>query len=129
MTRPTRRITRTHLGVLAGLLVAFSLLTFLATDALLDEGPDHALHVALATLGTITGPMTGAIARSGHSGCLDFSLLLLAWCAPALAAGVGLQFLGGPGGRFARALRMGAWAAAWFAWFGGGIVSLGHALE
>jgi hypothetical protein len=73
--------------------------------------------------------MTGAISRDFQGCCLDASLSLLPWCLGALGVGVGMQLVVPPRGWPSRALRLLAWAAGWFVWFAGGIVSFAHALS
>ncbi len=82
-----------------------------------------------ATVATITGPLTGAISRGFQSCCLEYSLLLLVFCAPVLLGGILLQFLRLPERRWTGTLRMTAWVLGWVVWFGGGILSFGHALS
>ena len=110
------------------LWAVFTLLTFLITHGGLDEGPEHDLRVLQTTLGTLTGPLTGAIARGFQRCCLKFSLSLMVFCAPILSAGILAQFMGPLGGKKTRIVRMSLWILGWLAWFLGGIVSFGHAL-
>jgi len=122
-------LTRTHGIVLLALFVAFTVLTFLVTNAGVDKGSDHNALVLQATLGTITGPLTGAISRGFQDCCLAFSLTVMAYCAPFLLIGVGIQFVGSPEQRWLRVTRMVLWVLGWIVWFMGGILSFGHALS
>jgi len=122
-------LTKSHGIVFFALFVAFTILTFLATNAGVDKGSGHKTLVLQATLGTITGPLTGAISRGFQDCCLDFSLTIMAYCAPFLIIGVGIQFIVLPGQRWLRVMRMILWALGWIVWFMGGILSFGHALS
>jgi hypothetical protein len=119
----TPRLTRTHGIILMVLLGLFTLLDFLIARA------GHADSVALATLGTVAGPLAGALARNCQSCCLRVSLQLMAWCAPVLLAAMAFQFLRLPDKAWIKVLRLGVWGAGWLAWFLGGILAFGHALS
>src|SRR4051794_12181861 len=86
------RPSRARWYILLGLLVPFTVLTYLAVSSGspsdLRERP-----VVLTTLATITGPFVGAIARHSQSCCLDFSLRLAAICGPVLALGLIAQLV------------------------------------
>ncbi len=112
-----------HAAVLAVLLGLFTLLYFLIVRA------GHADSIALSALGTLAGPLAGALARNGQSCCLRVSLQLMAWCAPILLAATAFQFLRLPGTAWLKAVRLGVWGAGWLAWFLGGILAFGHALS
>jgi hypothetical protein len=95
----------------------------------LDGGtPYRPVRVVMTTAATVLGPMTGAVSREFQSCCVRFSLSLLPYCLPALAAAAGVQWLVPPGGWFRGAVRVTAWTGGLLVWFGGGILSLGHAL-
>ena len=119
---------KARLIVFLCLLSVFMLMTFLMTNTGLDDGPEHNTRVASATLGTIAGPMTGAIARGFQECCLEFSMSVMKFCAPVLAIGVAAQFLPLPDRTWARYTKLMLWAVGWLVWLGGGIVSFGHAL-
>ena len=112
--------------ILAGLLVPFTALTYLAVSS---GSPSDVRDrpVILTTLATITGPFVGAIARHGQSCCLDFSLKLASICGPILALGLIAQVVPMPFRRGERVVRLVAWALGWFVWFSGGLVSFLHA--
>ena len=111
------------------MLVVFMVLTFLITNAGVDDGPEHNTRVFLATSGTITGPLTGAISSDFQGCCLRFSLTVTAYCAPFLFIGLAAQFIRLPDRRWLRMMRMSVWTVGWLVWFMGGILSFGHALS
>jgi hypothetical protein len=113
--------------ILLGLLLPFSTLTYLAVRTG-SPGDIRDRPVILTTLGTITGPFTGAIARNGQSCCLDVSLKLAAICGPILALGVVAQFVPLPSRRGEEVLRLGFWTLGWSAWLLGAVASFPHAL-
>lgn len=122
-------LTKTHVMVFACLLVIFSILTFLITNAGVDKGSEHNARVLQATVGTISGPLTGAISRGFQGCCLKFSLTLMAYCAPVLLVGVLAQMVSLPEKKWLGVVRMCLWILGWFVWFMGGIISFGHALS
>ena len=122
-------LKRTHVIVFAVMLLLFMALTFLITNAGVDDGPEHHTRVFLATVGTITGPLTGAIARGFQECCLRFSLTVMAYWAPFLFIGWAAQFIHLPDRKWLRATRMCVWTVGWLVWFMGGILSFGHALS
>jgi hypothetical protein len=91
-----------------------------------DRGADAR---APATLATITGPFTGAIAQNGQSCCLDFSLRLALFWGPALALGILAQLVPVPFARRREAMRLAAWTAGWLVWLLAGPASLLHGLS
>ena len=121
-------MTKAHLFCFVGMLGVFSVLTFLATNAGVDDGCDRNARVLQATMGTITGPLTGAVARGFQGCCLGFSLSVMAYCAPVLLIGVMLQFVGSSERKWLRIVRMAFWILGWLVWFAGGLLSFGHAL-
>lgn len=123
------KLTRAHAVVFAFMLLVFSVLTFLITNAGVDQGAEHNIRVFQTTAGTITGPMTGAISRGFQSCCLRFSLVVMAFCAPFLLIGAMIQFIALPDRMWIRVMRMFLWSLGWLVWFMGGIVSFGHALS
>ena len=127
--RMKNSLTKAHMFVFAFMLAVFMALTFLITNAGVDDGPRHIAFVLLTTLGTITGPLTGAISRGFQGCCLRFSFTVMAYCAPFLLIGVAAQFVRLPERKWLRVTRMCAWTAGWLVWFMGGILSFGHALS
>ena len=123
-----RHLTRRHAWVFIGLLCAFAGLTCLAVSMGIDADSKWRL-IAWTTAGTLLGPFTGAISREWQSCCAENSWSLLPYAGAALGAGLFVQFLPLPSGRVWDWLRLCAWTFGWLAWFGSGILSLGHALE
>jgi hypothetical protein len=97
------------------------------------EGLDHATErpktVAASVAGTVLGPMTGAISRDFQGCCVRNSVMLMPWCLGGLAIGVAVQLAVPRRGWVTRTVRVVAWVMGLLAWFGGGIVSLAHALS
>lgn len=123
------QLTKAH-GIVFGILLGiFAVWTFLIVDAGLDTGDEHYARVFITTLGTITGPLTGAISRNFQGCCLRASFQIMTCCAPILGIGLGIQFIGASNGKKIQALRMCFWILGWVVWFGGGIVSFLHALS
>jgi len=122
-------LTKFHLITFVVMLGVFTLLTFLITNAGGDKGEEHNARVLQTTLGTITGPLTGAISRGWQGCCLRFSLAVMACSAPVLLIGVLLQFIRLPDTKWITVLRMSLWIIGWLVWFLGGILSFGHALS
>jgi hypothetical protein len=128
-SRIASRFSLWHLWTAAALWLAFAVLTFWIASAGLDDVRDHPITVAATTLGTILGPMTGAISREFQGCCLEFSLSLAPYCLAALLLGAGVQVVVPPKPAWLAPVRVIAWLAGWLVWFGGGIVSFGHALS
>jgi hypothetical protein len=120
--------TKAHLFVFLGIWLGFTALTFWIAEHGIDQY-DHRRLVILTTLGTILGPMTGAISRNCQSCCLAFSLSLLPYCGAFLAVATLPLFIKLPFNWGASALRMTLWILGLLGWFLGGIVSFGHALN
>ncbi len=120
--------TRKHLYTFLGFYAVFAGLTlYVLSQQSVSDWRDN-WNVA-ATVGSFSGPFTGAIARHFQSCCWRFSIGLLPYCAAFLAGGVVFQFV--PMGRpsVERPIRLGAWIIGLLGWFGGAVVSLGHALS
>jgi hypothetical protein len=123
------RLSRAHVWTTIALWIGFTALTFvIAWDGVDGVGADHHRTVVVTTLATPLGPMTGAISRHLQSCCWEFSVSLLPFCLTALALGGALQWVIPPKNRGLRILRVAIWGLGLFVWFGGGIVSFGHAL-
>ncbi len=118
-----------HAVVFGVLWFGFTALTYLAVSGGLSNASQERGLVIMTTLGTITGPMTGAISRRCQSCCLQASLTLLPYAAAGLLLGSLFQGLPLPHSANWQVLRLGAWGLGWFVWFGSGIVSFGHALS
>lgn len=122
--------TRTHLRVLIGFYATFVVLSFLVMLPGALSGHGASLGTAVITsFGSISGPFAGAIARDFQRCCLRASMDLFPYCALILGIGVLFQFLPLPFQRFARGLRIGMWCFGLIGWFGGVILSFGHALS
>ena len=123
------RFSRWHLWTALILWFLFSGLTlWMVTDGL-DDADEKPLTVAATTLGTVLGPMTGAISRNYQSCCTRFSLSLLPYCLGGLVAGALAQVVVPRRPAWLLPIRVIAWIAGLVVWFGGGIVSFGHALS
>jgi hypothetical protein len=120
--------TKTHFFVFLGIWLIFSAWPYwIVKHGSVQFSFD--IRVALVTLGTIFGPMAGAICRNCQSCCLAFSLSLLPYCGAILTLGTIPLFLKLPFQRGAFVLRMALWIIGLVGWFLGAIVSFGHALE
>ena len=128
MTVFQNNFSKPHLFVFLGIWLGFTALTYWIADHGIDQY-DHRRWVILTTLGTILGPMTGAISRNCQSCCLAFSLSLLPYCGAFLVCGTLPLFIKLPFQWGASALRMTLWIVGQVGWFLGGIVSFGHALN
>ncbi len=61
--------------VFVSLLTVFTILTFLITNKGVDAGPGLNVRVFLTTVGSITGPLTGASPESFRNAVYSFRLL------------------------------------------------------
>ena len=121
--------TKAHFFVFLGIWLCFTAWTYLIAEHGIEQY-DHNKLVVLTTLGTVLGPMTGAISRDCQSCCLAFSLSLLPYCVTFLILGTIPLFIRVPFRRGASALRMTLWIVGLLGWFSGGICSLiCHALN
>ena len=123
------QFSRWHAWVAVVTWLAFSVLTLVIVLKALDRAADRPRTVAATTAATILGPMTGAVSRDFQDCCLKFSLWLLPCCFGGLVAGAATQIVVPPRGWLTGAVRVVAWVAGLVIWFGGGIVSFGHALS
>jgi hypothetical protein len=78
---------------------------------------------------TVAGPLAGGIIRDYQACCWKASLALLPYCAGILAAGAAVQFLPLPRRNGFQAVRLVAWFLGLTGWFGGAVLSYGHALS
>lgn len=115
-------------GTLIGMVLTFSALT---GYTMWHQSPAdfHDNHNVAATLLTISGPFTGAIARSSQHDCWRFSWKLVPYCAPVLIVAVIFQFCPLPFKRGQESVRIAVWTIGWLVWFGGAIMSLMYALS
>ena len=123
-----QRLTQIHLYSFLGAYVAFAGLT-LFTLSRQSQGDWQSNWNAAATLGAVSGPMTGAIARRFQSCCLEFSMHLLPWCAGFLIGAFMLQVVPIPFPGIEKPLRRLSWFVGVFVWFGGGFLSFLHAFS
>ena len=128
MITPRNHLTRSHRTIFLVLWAGFAALTFLVTAIQVPHGPDGYGQVLAATIGTLAGPMPGALSRGCQACCLQFSLSLLPYAGAALLVALVPQFLPWGAGSAADAVRLVLWTVGWIGWFGTGIVSFGHAL-
>ena len=120
---------RTHLWVLLGFLTLFAWVSVRAQLAVTPGNGARAEAHGLKTLQlTFAGPLAGGIVRNGQSCCRAWSWALLPYSAAGLALGVLFQFLPLPAGKAWSRVRMTLWVLGLVAWFGGAILSYGHAL-
>lgn len=118
-----------HAAVFGVIWIGFMVLTYtLVTNGLSHASQERGL-VSMTTLGTISGPMTGAISLRFQRCCLQASLTLLPYAAVGLLLGSLFQGLPLPHRAGWQALRLGAWGLGWFVWFGSGIISFARALS
>lgn len=123
-----RRFSLGHLWLFLAFWAVFATLTFLIVRDGLDEADRHPGVVAATTVGSVLGPLSGAISRDFQSCCLEFSLSLLPYALGALGLAALVQAVVTARGPGLRALRFVVWGLGLLAWFGSGIVSFGHAL-
>jgi hypothetical protein len=107
----------------------FSTWTWLILAAGLDDASDRPLLVAMTSICSISGPMTGAMCRDFQVCCLAFSLSLLPWCIAGLVFSAVTQLVLPPHRGVLAVLRFLGWISGLTVWFGGGIVSFIHALS
>lgn len=129
MTSVTRHFSPWHLWTAAAAWLTFSVWTLWIVLVGLDDAADKPLTIALATAGTLLGPMTGAISRGLQACCLRFSLMLLPYALGCLIVAALVQITLAPTRSWRRIVRVIAWLAGLMVWFGSGIVSFGHALS
>jgi hypothetical protein len=122
-------LNRFHLLIFVMLFIAFTFLTAISLNGGLDQGPDHRRMLIKTTALTVTGPMTGAIARDFQSCCFNFSLAILPYSGAALLLGFFIQVISFSHESKIWGFKYIAWALGWLLWFGGGILSFAHALE
>ncbi len=126
------RIIENHFGrahgyIALGFLLVFGGFTlFLVCQPKNNEGLGN---IVMTTIATVAGPMVGAVARDFQSCCLECSLTLLPWSGAILTVGILFQIVPLPFQRFARAVRLTIWCLGLLGWFGGGVISFGHAFS
>jgi hypothetical protein len=127
MRRVFVNFSRTHLFIFLGFYIVFAALTALVLN-LQSESDRREAPIVSATLASISGPFTGAIARQFQSCCWDFSLTIFPYSAAFLGFGVLAQIVAMPWKCCERATRLTAWCLGLLGWFGGVLLSFAHAL-
>src|SRR6266498_5837130 len=87
-----RSFTRAHRTIFLVVWSIFALLTFAVTAMNVPHGPDNYGQVIAATIGTLAGPMPGALSRGCQSCCLRFSLRLFPYAGAVLLVAFVPQF-------------------------------------
>ena len=124
---PKKRPSRARWYIFLGLLVPFTILTYLQVSS----GPPNSVRyrpVILTTFATISGPFVGPIARDGQACCVHAAFVITAVLGPILAIGLIAQVVPLPFRRGQQAFRLTLWTIGWLAWFFGCTVSFSHAL-
>lgn len=130
MKRMFHRFTKAHLWILLGFYIAFAALSLLLLlPGSLSGRGDTLTRSLTASVGSFSGPFTGAIARGFQSCCLQFSLSLCPYCGSILGIGLLFQFVPLHFGRFEHRFRLTMWSLGFLGWFGGGLISFAHALS
>jgi hypothetical protein len=123
-----QHFNRKHGYVFLGFYLAFACLTlFVLSRQPASDWRDN-WNMA-ATVGSLSGPFTGAIARHFQSCCWQFSVSLFPYCAVFLLGGFAFQLVPIPWQAAQGWLRLVVWSIGLLGWFGGGVVSFGHALS
>src|SRR5436305_14302722 len=128
MKRVLQQFNRKHLYIFLGLYLVFAGFTFFVLSQQSASDWRGNWNVA-ATVGSVSGPFTGAIARHFQSCCWQFSVTLFPYCALFLGVGVLAQIVPLPFQRFEHTVRLTFWCIGLVGWFGGALVSFAHALS
>lgn len=121
------QLTPTHGYIALGFLVVFG--GFTLFQVCQPKNNEGLANIVVTTLATVSGPMVGAVARDCQSCCLKFSLSLLPWSGAFLVVGTLFQIVPLRFQRVAKAVRLTMWCFGLLGWFGGGVVSFGHAFS
>lgn len=121
-----RHFNRTHLILFLGFYVVFAALTFFVLNAG-TSSDRRKTPFFWATVGAVSGPFTGAIARHLQTCCLQFSWGIFPFCAAFPVVGALFQVVPFP--RFERRIRLSMWCIGLLGWFAGVPVSFLHALS
>lgn len=128
MTVFRNNLSKWHLKSFLWIYVIFTaFIAFLAYSGI-DKHGDHTKLFIQTTVGSISGPMIGAISREFQGCCLRCSLNVMKIAAPVLLLGIILQFVRFPEKKRIRNTVRGCWAFSWVMWFLLGIATFGHAL-
>ncbi len=119
---------RAHLVSFLTLYAVFAVLTFLALR-LPEKNKATMPKALLVSVGAISGPFTGAMARDFQSCCWSNSLQLAPYCGGILGLSAMMQVVPLPFQTGQRVVRLALWVLGWLGWFGGVVVSFGHALS
>jgi len=119
-------MNRKHLKSFAIIYVTFTVIIGILVSLGADK-TNYLQNVLLTTLGSITGPMIGAIAREFQGCCLEFSLSVLKIALPILFFGIAVQFIKTESKK-KDTIKLCIWCIAWISWFVLGILTFGHAL-
>ena len=123
-----QHFSRKHGYVFLAFYLAFACWTFFVLSRQSASDWRDNWNVA-ATVGSLSGPLTGAIARHFQSCCWQWSVTLLPYCAEFLLGGFTFQFVPIPWEAGQRTLRLVVWGIGLLGWFGGGVVSLVHGVS
>ena len=128
MSRLFKNFTRIHGYVTGGLLAVFVLLSVLC--CLVESVPrQSASHTVVVTLGILSGPFAGGLARPEEPYRWDTARLLLPYSAPFLVLALLCQVLPLPFQRGATAFRVVTWFIGLVVWLGAAILSLLNAYD
>ena len=128
MERLFSNFSRAHLKIFLGFYVVFAALTCFVLNAG-TPSDRRDTPIIKATLGAVSGPFTGAIARHFQSCCWRFSLGLFPYCAVFLGVGLLFQPIPLPFPRIERGVRLMMWCIGLLGWFAGAPASFLHALS
>jgi hypothetical protein len=123
-----QHFSRMHAYVFLGFYLGFASLTLFVLSRQSASDWRNNWNWA-ATVGSVSGPFTGAIARQCQSCCWQFSVTVFPYSAAFLLGGVTFQFVPIPWRAGQRPLRLVVWSLGLLGWFGGGVVSFLHALS
>jgi hypothetical protein len=124
----TSQFRKVHLYIFFAFSAVFSALTFWT---LIHQSPSdwRENHNFTATLLTVSGPLTGAIACPSQTDCWRFGWRIFPYCAAILLFALFCQLVRLPSQRVAMAVRIAFWVLGLLGWFGGGVLSLLFALS
>jgi len=130
MKRMFDLFTKMRLRILLGFYVAFAALSLLLLlPGSLSGHGDTLTRSLAASVGSFSGPFTGAIARGFQPCCLQFSLSLCPYCGSILSIGLLFQLVPLHFGRFEHRFRLAMWSLGLLGWFSGILISFGHAIS
>ena len=125
----SHRFTKKHLWILVGFYITSTALSLvLLLPGSLSGHGDTLARSLTVSLVSFSGPLTGAVARGFQPCCWQFSLSLLPYCGSILGIGFLFQLIPLHFGRLERGFRLTTWTLGLLGWFGGVLMSFGHAL-